>query len=54
MGGGLDVKVLRFFWIRPIEADYVHAFFSEAAENNLELSFGFAFRFGSAGRTRTH
>ena len=58
IGGGVDVKVFRFFWIRPIEVDYVHAFFAHAPglgtapENNLELSYGFAFRFGSVGKAR--
>jgi len=52
VGGGLDVKVFRFFWVRPIQADYVHVFFSNAGENNLQLSFGFTFRFGSRGKTR--
>jgi hypothetical protein len=46
-GGGLDVKVLRFLWIRPIQADYVRAFFPTARENNLQLSFGLTLRFGS-------
>jgi hypothetical protein len=46
------VKVFRFFWVRPIQADYVHVFFSNAGENNLQLSFGFTFRFGSRGKTR--
>jgi hypothetical protein len=48
-GGGLDVKVFRFFWLRPIQADYVHVSFPSAPENNLQLSFGVALRFGSAG-----
>ncbi|HEY6292940.1 MAG TPA: hypothetical protein VI455_15425 [Terriglobia bacterium] len=56
IGGGVDVKVSRIFWLRPIQADYVHAFFPNAfpnaAENNLQLSFGITFRFGSAGTAR--
>ncbi len=54
VGGGLNVKVLRFFWVRPIQADYVHVFFPNAAENNLQLSFGLTFRFGSQGKTGEH
>ena len=52
VGEGLDVKVFRFFWVRPIEADYVHAFYSGLPENNLELSLGFTVRFGSRGKAR--
>jgi hypothetical protein len=51
VGVGLDVKVFRFVWLRPIQADYVRVFFPNAGENNLQLSFGFTFRFGSRGRT---
>ncbi len=54
LAGGVDVKVFRFLWVRLIEADYVHAFFRNAAENNLQLSFGFTFRFGRQGKTGKH
>ena len=54
IGGGLDVKVFRFFWLRPFQADYVHVFFPNAPENNLQLSFGVTLRFGSAGKTGKH
>ncbi len=54
IGGGLDVKVVRFLWVRPVQADYVHVSFRNAPENNLQLSFGFTFRFGSAGKTGEH
>jgi len=50
----LDVRVFRFFWVRPLQADYVRVFFPNAAENNLQLSFGFTFRFGSLGKTGKH
>jgi hypothetical protein len=49
VGGGLDVKVFRFVWVRPIQVDYVHVFLPNAPENNLQLSFGVTFRFGSIG-----
>ncbi|HMD97723.1 MAG TPA: hypothetical protein VKM93_10400 [Terriglobia bacterium] len=54
VGAGLDVKVFRFFWVRPIQVDYLHVLFPNAAENNLQLSCGFTFRFGSLGRTGKH
>jgi hypothetical protein len=47
VGGGLDLKVWRFLWIRPIQADYVHASFPNAPENNLQLSFGVTLWFGT-------
>ena len=54
IGGGLDVKVFRFCWLRPIQADYVHVFFPRSQENNLQLSFGFTFRFGGSGKAGEH
>jgi hypothetical protein len=54
VGAGLDVKVFRSFWVRPIQADYVRVFFPNAAENNLQLSFGLALRFGSLRKTGRH
>jgi hypothetical protein len=55
VGGGVDVRIFRFFWFRPAQADYVHVFFPSALaspnpsspENNLQLAFVFTFRFGS-------
>lgn len=52
LGGGLDVEVFRFFWVRPIQADYVQVSFPNATENNLRLSFGVTLRFGSPGKNR--
>jgi len=56
VGGGVDVRIFRFFWFRPAQADYVHVFFRRVLvsalptppepENNLQLAFGFTFRFG--------
>jgi hypothetical protein len=54
VGGGVDVRIFRFFWFRPAQADYVHVFFPRvldtplysSPENNLQLAFGFTFRFG--------
>jgi hypothetical protein len=54
IGGGVDVKVSRFFWVRPIQMDYVHASFPNAPENNFQLSFGVTFSFGSAGEPGRH
>ena len=45
-GGGVDVKVTRYLWIRVIQADYLRAYFSNDTQNNLRLSFGVVFRFG--------
>ncbi|HUI41334.1 MAG TPA: outer membrane beta-barrel protein [Terriglobia bacterium] len=46
-GGGLDVKAARFVWIRIIQADYLRQPFTNDTQNNLRLSFGVVFRFGS-------
>ena len=54
VGGGVDVRIFRFFCFRPAQADYVHVFFPRvldsplpsSPENNLQLAFGFTFRFG--------
>jgi hypothetical protein len=60
VGGGVDVKIWRFLWLRPIEADYLRESFpgdpnppfpfSHALENNLRLSAGFVVRIGSFTR----
>ena len=59
VGGGVDVRIFRNFWFRPAQADYVHVFFPYSVatanpsvpENNLQLAFGFTFRFGRRGGT---
>jgi hypothetical protein len=58
VGGGVDLKVWRLLWLRPIQADYLRepfpggpdVGFPPALENNLRLSAGFVVRFGSFGR----
>jgi hypothetical protein len=57
VGGGVDVRIFRWLWLRPIQADYAHVFFpyktgpnSSSPENNLQMAFGFVFRFGGRGR----
>ena len=56
IGGGVDVKVWRMLWLRPIQADYLResfpgvlwpAPFSRALEHNRRLSAGFVLRVGS-------
>jgi len=49
-GGGLDVKVVRFLWVRLIQVDYLHESFPNDGQNNLRLSVGLVLRFGSVGR----
>jgi hypothetical protein len=49
-GGGVDVKVLDHFWIRPVQADYLLTRFGVGttgtqSQNNVRLSTGFVFRF---------
>lgn len=54
VGGGVDVRIFRSLWFRPVQADYVRVFFPyalgsatlSAPETNLQLAFGFTFRFG--------
>ena len=57
IGGGVDVKIWRILWFRPIQADYLRESFpgdpyglppfSRALENNLRLSAVFVLRVGS-------
>jgi hypothetical protein len=62
MGGGVDVHIFRNFWFRPVQADYVRVFRPYVAlifpqstpENDLQLAFGFTFRFGSRDKTGKH
>jgi len=53
-GGGLDVKVTRFLWIPVIQADYLRESFTNDVQNNLRLSFGVVFRFGSSAKPGKH
>lgn len=61
-GGGVDVKVWRFLWLRPVQIDYLRepfpavpnvninstgAGYSSYLQNNLRLSAGAVVRFGS-------
>jgi len=60
VGGGVDLKVWRILWLRPIQADYLRESFPgdptppfpfpRALENNLRLSAGFVVRLGSFGK----
>jgi hypothetical protein len=45
-GGGLDVKAMRFLWVRAIQADYLRESFRDDVQKNGRLSFGIVFRFG--------
>ena len=62
LGGGVDVHIFRNFWFRPVQADYVRVFrpfdasiFPESTpENDLQLAFGFTFRFGNRRKSRGH
>ncbi|HEV2178142.1 MAG TPA: outer membrane beta-barrel protein [Terriglobia bacterium] len=46
-GGGVDVKATRFIWIRVIQVDYLRQFFSNDGQNNVRVSAGIVFRFGT-------
>ena len=55
MGAGVDVRIWRIIWLRPIQADYLRESFpgdpyppafSRGLEHNLRLSAGFVLRVG--------
>jgi hypothetical protein len=57
VGGGIDVRIWRILWVRPIQADYLREYFpgdpnwfSRALESNRRLSAGFVIRFGAFQR----
>ncbi|MGH9378770.1 MAG: outer membrane beta-barrel protein [Terriglobia bacterium] len=60
VGGGVDIKIWRILWLRPIQADYLRESFpgdpnppfpfSHGLENNLRLSAGVVIRFGTFRR----
>jgi hypothetical protein len=50
LGGGVDVKAMRFLWIRVIQADYLRQSFRDDLQSTRSLSFGIVFRFGSLAR----
>ena len=52
--GGVDVKIWRILWLRPIQAEYLRESFPAdpnefppAREHNRRLSAGFVIRFGT-------
>jgi hypothetical protein len=59
-GGGVDVKIWRFLWLRPIQLDYIREYFPSyptnperfpsTLENNLRLSSGFTLHLGALRR----
>ena len=40
LGAGIDLKLTRQVWIRPIQLDYVRANFTESAQNNVRVATG--------------
>jgi hypothetical protein len=45
MGGGLDLKVLPFISLRPIQIDYLLTHFNSKTQNQLRISAGIVLRF---------
>ena len=53
-GGGVDIRLTEHFALRVIQADYYYTRFTNGVndhQNNLRLSQGLIFRFGSRSRT---
>lgn len=46
LGGGVDVKIFGPLWIRPIQADWLHANLDPDHRTRLRLSAGIALHFG--------
>ncbi len=46
LGGGVDVQVWRFIWLRALQADYLRASFPNDVQNSLRLSFGLVVHLG--------
>lgn len=47
LGGGLDIRVSDSIAIRAIQADYLMTRFFDERQNNIRLSAGIVFRFGT-------
>ena len=45
LGGGMDVKLTRNFFITPFAADYNPTYFGNRTQHNFQFSFGAGFRF---------
>jgi hypothetical protein len=45
LGGGVDVKLGRFLWIRVVQADYLREYFTSDTQNDVRVSFGVVLRF---------
>lgn len=44
-GGGLDIKISRFLWVRPIQLDYLATRFRSATQSQFRFSAGLAVHF---------
>jgi hypothetical protein len=47
LGGGVDVKVTRYLWVRAFQLDFVRESFRDDVQRSSKLSFGIVFRFRS-------
>ncbi len=45
IGGGIDARLVRGFYWRIIQGDYIHTHFFGRAQNNARVSTGIVFRF---------
>ncbi len=45
IGGGIDARLVRGFYWRVIQGDYIHTHFFGEAQNNARVSTGIVFRF---------
>lgn len=45
LGGGLDLKVLPFISVRPIQVDYLLTHFNSSTQNQVRVSAGIVLRF---------
>ena len=51
-GGGVDMPFRRHFDIRIVQADYIHTALLGQNQNNIRLSTGLVYRWGSVRRTK--
>lgn len=45
LGGGIDLKLSKHFWLRPVQVDYLLTRFGSATQNQPRISTGLAFHF---------
>lgn len=46
-GAGVNIKLSRHIWLRPVQLDYIRSEFTNSGQNQTRISAGLVYRFGN-------